>query len=78
MYKVIILRDKWSAVVRRFNRLRAMLGGYFALPCPLCGREFYGFQLTRCGSIPKPGELGLSKMICPSCVREGKGVAFKF
>jgi C4-type Zn-finger protein len=35
---------------RFFNRLYAFTHGYFWLPCPICGEEFGGHEVT--GSVP--------------------------
>lgn len=32
--------------MRWFARLRAWIGGYFWLPCPVCDRMFAGFECT--------------------------------
>jgi hypothetical protein len=64
---------------RWLNRLRAWWGGYFWLPCDLCGREFGGHEwLIRYklpASIPKPGHPGMGTGICPDCTRAGRGVS---
>lgn len=63
-----------SKVKRWVFRAYARLFGYFVMPCPLCGQEFYGFQYSRCGAIPdgptqrRGGVLvRRGKLICPRC-----------
>jgi hypothetical protein len=63
---------------RRAHRLYAFLGGYFWLPCPLCGNCFGGHEWRdldgNLSSIPDETTPGLSHGICPACTRAGKGV----
>jgi hypothetical protein len=73
---------------RLFNKLRAKWGGFFWIPCPLCGREFGGHEWRNIdrkpSSIPHPdGRPGHGTAICPDCTRAGKGyydglVIYKF
>lgn len=59
--------------MKTLDRLRAFLGGTFALPCPICTREFYGFQWKQCGHVPSRDPerraAGIEEMICPRCTR---------
>lgn len=56
-----------SKIKRSLYRFWASFRGYFALPCPQCGTEFYGFQHERCGSIPHPARSSMEILICPEC-----------
>lgn len=47
--------------MRLFNRLWAMLWGYFWLPCPLCGRMFGGHETARNGWTSR------GTMVCKKC-----------
>lgn len=53
-------------VFKGWNCFRAWLGGYFWLPCPLCGEMFGGHQWRKCGSI-RTKQPGLNKLVCPRC-----------
>lgn len=58
--------------MRFVERFRAWLGGYFWLPCPLCGRHFSGREWNRSfdaglnASIPTDTP-GLRRGICARC-----------
>ncbi len=52
--------QKWRAV----HHLIAAVGGYFWIPCPVCGEPFGGHEWTE--SIPEEGAMG-GKAICPQC-----------
>lgn len=73
-----VLRMGGRAVrARRWNRVRAWLGGYFWIPCAHCGREFGGHEWTmsRYASIPvdvHPHRV-TSRAICPDCNADGVG-----
>lgn len=59
-----LARPRW------FQRLRAWLGGYFWLPCPLCGRKFGGHEWGDgpYTSIANPARgLGAGTAVCPAC-----------
>lgn len=68
---------------RALARWVAYIGGWFWLPCPLCGAEFGGQEWrdqvatdgTRLvSSVPCPdGPLGMSLGICPDCTAAGRG-----
>lgn len=63
---------------RAMNRAIARAGGYFWLPCPLCGQEFGGHEWRdingKRSSIPSPdGPQGMSTGICPDCTIAGRG-----
>lgn len=63
---------------RALNRAIARAGGYFWLPCPLCGQEFGGHEWRpiegKISSIPAPdGPQGMSIGICPDCTAAGRG-----
>lgn len=57
----------------------AGLGGWFWLPCPVCGEYFSGQEWQRScagdmpASVPVVDRPGLSTAICPACTREGYG-----
>lgn len=55
--------------MRCLKRLYAWLTGTFAMPCPRCGEEFYGFQ-EGFGCMPDPGRPGISTLTCPKCGKE--------
>lgn len=72
-----------SRLPRWAHRIYAWLGGYFWLPCPVCGEHFSGHEIGRAvgatehlDSIPlfpsmrreSPG-----RAICPTCIRRGMG-----
>ncbi|MEE9510392.1 MAG: hypothetical protein V3V81_07860 [Candidatus Bathyarchaeia archaeon] len=46
------------------RRLRAFLGCYFWLPCPVCGRMFGGFEIAENG-LMTTGHSG--KAVCKKC-----------
>lgn len=55
---------------RRFAWLRARLGGYFYIACPLCGKGFAGFESAGSGwGIPQqPDQQGMvSSLVCWRC-----------
>lgn len=58
--------------MRPLSKVRAYLGGFFWLPCPLCGRNFGGQDLRkgRSGFIEVSPVRG--KGICPTCTKEGR------
>ena len=51
------------------RRLRAFFGGYFWLPCPICGRMFGGFETADEGLMTSwySGEC-----VCKRCEGEAK------
>lgn len=55
------------------KRLRARMTGYSDGPCPLCGREFYGFEWDG-QSVPCRADHITGHGICPRCISEGKAV----
>lgn len=64
-----------------WRRWRATFGGYFWLPCPLCGTHFGGHEWKdydgKCSLIPHPDHpigFGHGRGICPACTTEGRGV----
>jgi hypothetical protein len=61
--------------LRALNHLRAWCGGYFWLPCPLCGQEFGGHEWKaapgKSATITITADSG--KGICPDCTRAGRG-----
>ena len=68
-------------LLRRLARFRAEIGGYFWLPCPLCG-EFFGGQEWKdrggtSSSLPTETP-GLYVGICPACTKAGRGRARTF
>ena len=68
---------RMSRLPRWLHHLWANLGGYFWLPCPLCGRDSGGHEWRRINgkpdSIPWPGKQGTHIGICPACTRAGLG-----
>lgn len=50
--------------MRLWHRFRAFVGGYFWLPCPVCGREFGGHEKGG-GEFYVGG--GISRITCPRC-----------
>lgn len=68
---------------RTWNRIRAVVGGYFWRPCPCCFRFFGGHEWAdgggHNGSIPDPDapdSAGFrSVTICPDCIAAGVGCA---
>lgn len=60
--------------MRWLKRLYARLAGNFAMPCPRCGEEFYGFQ-EGFGCMPDPKRPNISKLTCPKCGKEQEELA---
>lgn len=60
------LKHRWWA------RFRAAIGGYFFLPCPICGEMFGGHEWKGGSIYPYPGSPGHGVGICPACNREGR------
>lgn len=61
---------------RRLNRRRAHAGGYFWLPCPLCGQMFGGHEWPERDGIAvgiPTDRTGVVAAICPDCARAGRG-----
>lgn len=62
---------------RALNRLLARLGGYFWLPCPLCGQPFGGHEWHDVDGLSSivnvPGNPGSGRGICPDCTAAGFG-----
>jgi hypothetical protein len=60
---------------RFLHQVYALLGGYFWLPCPSCGRMFGGHEWKdydgKPSSIKHPS--GGKVAICPDCTRDGCG-----
>jgi len=56
---------------RFLARLCAFLGGYFWLPCPICGKYFAGFETSTQGLVITQG---LGQCVCshPECVAAAK------
>lgn len=50
--------------MRRLAKLRARIGGYFWLPCDVCGREFGGHE-TGGGTVRHAN--GRGTLTCPKC-----------
>lgn len=62
----------WPYEPREPHERHARDRGYFWLPCPLCGREFGGHEIT--DSIHVDGDRpGLFTGICPVCSAERNG-----
>lgn len=51
---------------RLWNRLLALWGGYFWLPCPICGRNFGGHEWA--ATLKHSAFRG--EGVCPKCVME--------
>jgi hypothetical protein len=65
---------------RLYNNVRALLGGYFWLPCRGCGQHFGGHEILsiagHANDIPvsEPNQHYISRyVICPDCTRDGVG-----
>jgi hypothetical protein len=68
--------NRMSRLPRWMHWLYAWLGGYFWLPCPLCGRYSGGHEWRDINGLPSsiPGDRpGTSHGICPACTRAGRG-----
>lgn len=67
----------WKRVAEARRRAIATLGGYFWLPCPVCGENFGGHEWRDYAglpsSVPNPDSRGLSTGICPDCTAAGYG-----
>jgi len=61
---------------RWVQRLIAFFGGYFWLPCPICGRKFGGHEpsgtLIKEGHVFFPAIVFRAEMTCSECVEEAK------
>jgi hypothetical protein len=57
-------RRRPRRVLRR-ERLKAQAGGYFWLPCPICGGEFGGHEMGRGGWLLHSASE--SSSTCPQC-----------
>lgn len=59
------------------EKYKALIGGYFWLPCPCCGVEFGGHEWDEIDGLPcivpslEKKNTGIG--ICPNCTREGYG-----
>lgn len=51
---------------RIWNRLRALWGGFFWLPCPICGKNFGGHEWA--ATLKDTAFRG--RGVCPQCVDE--------
>ncbi len=58
--------------IRWVHKLLAQLGGYFWLPCPLCGRQFAGHEVGS-RAVYETDVIGAGKGICPACEAAGLG-----
>ena len=80
---VIDLTDPLVMRERVLAASAASAGGYFWLPCPLCGLEFGGHEWLRGtaqnpSSIRLPGDApGASTGICPFCTMAGRGRQYR-
>lgn len=61
-----------SRLLRQIARLRALLGGYFWLPCPICKEPFAGYEWGKDGhpSIYRSGGGGIGHCPKKSCHAE--------
>jgi hypothetical protein len=68
-----------SRLPRWMHRTYARLGGYFWLPCPLCGQYFAGHEWRdhdgKSSVIHNPDSIyeTSGRGNCPDCTRAGKG-----
>lgn len=53
---------------RSLQELRATLGGYFWLPCPICGEDFGGHEWAATLQLTDSRGTG----VCPNCVDEAE------
>jgi len=53
---------------RWLNWLRALVGGYFWLPCPMCGKSFGGHEWT----VSLHSSWGDGEGVCPMCAEEAE------
>lgn len=63
-------------MTRRWRHLRAWMGGYYWLPCVVCGKYHAGYERGKHGlpdSVPNLGNPGSSTIICPRCADAGYG-----
>jgi hypothetical protein len=70
------LKKNFKHMNHRFlNKLYANLLGYFWLPCPICGNCWGGHEIIFGGinNIPSNDDPHIHDMICPDCIRDGKG-----
>ena len=69
-------RGRISLLPRWVHQWFAFMGGYFWLPCPMCGRVMGGHEWRRVegkvSSVPD-GKSDVFHGICPVCTYEGKG-----
>jgi len=63
MKKDIRLQPRW------FAYLRTVFGGYFWIPCPICGEYFGGFETSQEGLQISYIE---GKCVCMNCGKEAK------
>lgn len=74
------MSDNWIAP-RWWARISAWLGGYFWLPCRLCGRYSGGHELKDRNGLSssiweeRTGPVRLGHGICPWCTLAGKGTS---
>ena len=81
----VFLRNYGSTLPRWVHQAIAFAGGYFWLPCKLCGREFGGhervrdrrFELAGATTIPDEREAGLGWTVCTVCAESGKALRYK-
>ena len=52
---------------RAYNRIKALTGGYFWLPCPLCGRNFGGHETADTTLMIG---FGIGESVCKNCGEE--------
>jgi hypothetical protein len=51
-------------LLRWFNHIRAIMGNYFWLPCPICHRMFGGHERDIGDLMDGPGS---GRIVCPNC-----------
>lgn len=67
-------------LARRFNKWIARAGGFFWLPCPICGDHFGGHELHHSKSIQVLLDDGYSqRCVCykPDCIYEAGAMSVK-
>jgi hypothetical protein len=60
-----VAKRRWMRRHRISRHLRALAGGYYWLPCPLCGTRFGGHEHIGHISLPDTPMSGWA--ICPAC-----------
>lgn len=61
--------NKISSAIREF---RAEAGGYFWLPCPICGRMFGGFEIAEGIGLMHTESTG--SCVCKNCAKKAEEI----